>query len=631
MSQLSNSTALRIAFRSVRAERWTLASAVVLALCSAAPCVITPLVVSRLITNIAERRSVLTAVLELAGSVIAGALAGGLSTYLLTAVSERAVATVRFRLLDHIVRLPVGSVRRFGSGELISRLGSDTAQLRVVTDTAVAGLPVCLLTVTALAIAMGLIDWVLLLVVTGTFAFAALGIRMFLAGMRRGSTLQQEALGKMTQEAKAVLDCITTVKAFHAEDRVLRPLGAHMNATATAAIRTARSQSLVSPIMGLGQQCALIAVLSVGGIRLADGDLSGPHFIAFLMYLFQLVSPLMSLAQASGRIQIGVGSANRLDSIFAEASEPTGPPTIDPAAVPQSPTAAQVSVFPSAISHPALELRDVRLSYGSSEVLAGVSFRVPATGLVGVVGVSGAGKSSLLGVVEAFYPTSGGRILLHGRDLQEWPVAAARARLALVEQDSPVLIASVRDNLCLGREEAPRDAELWSRLHDVDLAEVVHALPGGLDCILGHSVQLSSGERQRLAIARALLTDAAVLLLDEPSSALDGANEARLMELLAVAARSRAVVMIAHRLNTIRAADSILVMSGGKVAGSGTHDELLSECATYRAMVHHGEPDNTSVTDSARSGSRATTDGVGSPSMATLSLAAAFATAGATE
>lgn len=575
MVRASESRTLSELFRSIRARRGRLILAVTLALVSASTGIVTPLLLARLLTGVHKSGSQLPVVAALIGVTLVGAFAGGWSTYLLSTVGERAVAAVRLTLLRHVVRLPVATVRRFGVGDLLSRLGGDAAQLRTLTDTTVTALPVSAVLVVAYLVIMGLLDWILLLVVLATFAIASLAIRSFLRRMREGAIAQQTAVGRLAQTAQSVLDSVTTIKACTAESRAVAPVEGEVDEAASAAIRTARSQAAISPLTGLAQQVAIVSVLAVGGAELASGRLSTAYFIAFLMYLFQLVNPLMTLAQGVGRIQTGVAAAGRLDVVLA--------------AAPETLTSAAATIPLVTGPAPAVVLGDVWVRIGGTQVLSGLTMEVGRTGMVGIVGASGAGKSTLFDVLEAFTVPDAGRVLLFGTDLRQWPLVEARRRMALVEQDCTPLRATVRFNLCLGvaddRLATLTDDDLLAVLSSVRLDAVVSALPGGLDAVLGETARLSGGEMQRLAIARALLTGAEVLLLDEPTSALDAENERRIVALLADLARTRAVVVVAHRVSTLRDADTIVVVDAGRVVATGDHTSLLARSPKYQALV----------------------------------------------
>ena len=233
-----------------------------------------------------------------------------------------------------------------------------------------------------------------------------------------------------------------------------------------------------------------------------------------------------------------------------------------------------------------LELRDVDFDYpDGTRVLHGVSFAVPAGTRTALVGPSGAGKSTLLALVEGFYPLSGGSVRWAGTDVRELPRAVLRAGMGYVEQEAPVLAGTIRENLLLAAPDTAEPA-LWAVLEAVGLTPVVARSPLGLDVLVGDDgVLLSGGERQRLAIARSLLARPALLLLDEPTASLDARNETLLRQTLATAAQDRALLVVAHRLPTVRDSDQIVVLEGGRVVAVGTHDELVETDPLYRELA----------------------------------------------
>jgi len=312
----------------------------------------------------------------------------------------------------------------------------------------------------------------------------------------------------------------------------------------------------------------------VGGYRVANGSISVSALVAFILYLFLLVMPLGQAIAAYNQLQMGFGALTRIQEILD--LQP------DDDARPERPGATVVPV-PSA---PLLELDDVSFGYADgTEVLRGVSLRVPAGSRVALVGPSGAGKSTILALIEGFYPLDGGAVRWAGTDVRELPRAALRARLGYVEQEAPVLAGTVRDNLLLTRPDAT-DPELWAVLADVGLTDVVRRSPRGLDVLVGdEGVLLSGGERQRLAIARSLLARPELLLLDEPTASLDARNEQLLRDTLAAASADRALLVVAHRLSTVLDSDEIVVLDQGRVVARGTHAELVESSPLYRELA----------------------------------------------
>ena len=545
------------------------ALAVLLALGSAGLSLVVPYVVSGMVEAVQRGHTPVRQGLELAALVLTGAVAAGWSSYLLGRVGEYGVADIRARMIRRLLAMRPFDVRAGGVGDLVARVTSDAAQLRSVSDVAVSAMPVSAVMVVASLVLMGWLDWVLLLIVIGTFALAGLAIRVFLRGMRHSGQARQEALGVLAERLSSALTTLPTIKAYRAEERVSGPILEQVDRVARGAVASDRSQAFITPLAGLGQQIAIIGVLAVGGARVASGQLTPAHYVAFLMYLFQLVNPLMTVATGFARVQQGLASVGRVLGVLRMRTEPTGP-------------AAEPAPQPGA---PALQLRSVSAGYPGTDVLHGLDLTVPARGVTALVGVSGVGKTTVLNLVERFLDARTGTVALHGVDVAEWPLAALRGRIAYVDQSSALVDGTLRENATLGCRTPPDDAAILAALRRVGLAEAVEALPDGLDTPVGGAHDLSGGQRQRLALVRALLSDADVLLLDEPSSQLDGPNEELLLDVIDETARTRAVVVVAHRLSTIRHAERIVFLDGGTAQTSGTHQELLERSTGYRALV----------------------------------------------
>lgn len=547
--------------------------AVVLALLAAATSLLNPLVVRDLVAALGDGSSLVVPLVVLAALVLGGAACSAWSSFMLGRVGELGIRRLRTSIAAHILRMPLTSIRAAGTGELVARVTNDAAHLRSVIDVGVTTLPVSVVVVAVSLVVMGLLDWILLLVVIGTFVLAGTAIAVFVRGVRRGATGQQVAVGRLAATLTSALGSVATVKAYRAEDRAVDAVDADAGAAARASISADRSQACILPFMGLGQQIAIIGVIAGSGARLASGSLSAPDFVAFLMYLFQLIAPLTVLASGVARVQVGLSALGRIWQVFSLSQEDRGA-TSEPSAV--------RSFDPV----PVLSLRGVDASYDGQQVLTGVDLDVAPRGMTALVGPSGAGKTTVLALAERFLAPTSGAVLLHGHDVTQWPLASVRRRIALVDQQCTLLEDTVRVNLCLGRDRPVGEDEVWSALDDVGMRGVVEQLPDGLDTVVGGAVDLSGGQRQRLALGRALLSDADLLLLDEPTSQLDGLNERRLVGVLDRLARDRAVLVVAHRLSTVRDAQHIVVLDDGRTVGAGSHATLMSTCPEYSLLVH---------------------------------------------
>ena len=556
-----------------------LAVVAVLAVISAGGSLALPMVGAGLVAAIQAGGSPSGWVLVMIGVGLGAAVTGAGATYLLTVLGQRLLCDLRVRTVRHGLRMRVADLRRMGVGDLTTRLTADAAQVKGAIEVGPLQLPLAAVTLLGTVVIMALVDWTLLLATLVAFGVAAAVVSTVVMGLRRRYGVIQEQLGALAHRFTAVLDSITVVKACRAEREVTEDLAGAGRRLASAGVAAGRLEALVIPVITLGQQVALVTVVIGGGARVLSGDLALPAFVAFLLYLLQLAAPLIMAASAVTTLQAGAVATRRFDAVFRTPVEAGGAPAGGPD---RDLTDGDAVVT----------FEDVRFSYGDEPVLRGVDFRVPARGLTAVVGVSGAGKSTTLGLFERFMEPDSGRIRVLGRPVEDWPLDELRGRVAYVDQFYTLLPDTVRRNLVLGHDRTLTDDEQYAALQRVGLADAVRALPEGLDTPLGAATDLSGGQRQRLALARALLSDARLVLLDEPSSQLDGVNENRLRDAIDALAENRSLLVVAHRLSTVRHADHVVVMHEGRVVGEGTPDALADGCPHYRALLlGQGGPD----------------------------------------
>lgn len=557
----------------LRPHRAALGLAAALSLVGAVAALAQPALVARVIDAVGAGRSLLPGVAALVGVLVAGAFLGAAQQFVLQRTAEGVVLSTRRTLTDRLLRLPVVEYDRRRTGDLMSRVGADTTLLRATVTSGVIEVAGSVVIAVGALVAMALVDlWLLLVTVVAVGSGMAIAISVS-RGVRRLSRQAQEAVGAMTAALERALSAVRTIRASGATTREVASIGETAGRAYAAGVQVARLQALVSPASSIAVQGAFLAVLGLGGYRVATGSIAVADLIAFILYLFLLVMPLGRFVHAWTEIQTGLGALARIQEILG----------LDPEhdERPERPAAGAAPV-----GAPLLELDDVSFAYpDGTPVLRGVSLQVPAGSRVALVGPSGAGKSTILALIEGFYPVGSGAVRWAGTDVRELPRAALRARLGYVEQEAPVLAGTVRDNLLLTRPDAT-DPELWAVLADVGLTEVVRRSPRGLDVLVGdEGVLLSGGERQRLAIARSLLARPDLLLLDEPTASLDARNEGLLRETLAAAAADRALLVVAHRLSTVLDSDQIVVLDQGRVVARGTHDELVVSSPLYRELA----------------------------------------------
>ncbi|MDH6622375.1 ABC-type multidrug transport system fused ATPase/permease subunit [Streptomyces sp. LBL] len=556
----------------VRPHRWALLAGALLSLVTGATGLLLPLVARELIDDLAHDRTITGALVAMSGLVVANTALGALGSYVLRRTAESVVLGARRALSSYLLRLRIAAVDRTEPGDLMARITSDTTLLREVTTDSLVGLGTGGLTLVATLVMMGLVDPVLLGVTLAVILAAGTVLGLIVPRINRASRQAQNAVGVMGASLERILGALRTVKASGAEHREERTLHAAAEESWRQSVRAAKWSAAAGNTAGLAMQIAFITVLAVGGARVATGAIDVGTLVAFLLYVFYLMSPIQQVVGAITQYQTGAAALARIEEALRLPAEPAAPP----------------APLPSPGAEPAaVAFADVRFRYADDlpYVHHGVTFDVPAQGMTAFVGPSGAGKTTVFSLIERFYDPESGTITLDGRDLADWELSRLRSAIGYVEQDAPVLSGSLRDNLLLGHPEA--DDDLVTRVvKTTRLDGLVAGLPGGLDTLVGHrGTKLSGGERQRVAIARALLRRPRLLLLDEATSQLDAVNEAALRDTVADVARTTTVLVVAHRLSTVTMADRIVVMDAGRVRAVGTHRELVGADPLYAELA----------------------------------------------
>ncbi|MFJ2608432.1 ABC transporter ATP-binding protein [Streptomyces sp. NPDC087425] len=564
--------AWRLLLGYVRPHRRALAAGAFLSLLTGVTGLLLPLVAKGLIDDLSHDRAITGALLAMSALVVANAALGGLGSYVLRRTAESVVLGARRTLSSYLLRLRITAVDRSEPGDLMARITSDTTLLRQVTTDSLVGLGTGGLTLVATVVMMGFVDPVLLGVTLAVVVGAGTVIGVMFPRIQRASRRAQDAVGAMGASLERILGALRTVKASGAEHREERTLHAAAEESWRQSVHAAKWSAAAGNTAGLAMQIAFLTVLAVGGARVATGAIDVGTLVAFLLYVFYLMAPIQQVVNAVTQYQAGSAALARIQESLALPAEP----------------AAQARPLPAPDAEPAaLAFEDVRFRYDDDlpYIHHGVTFTVPARGMTAFVGPSGAGKTTVFSLIERFYDPASGTITFDGRPLGDWELPALRAAIGYVEQDAPVLSGSLRENLLLGNPEAGEDA-LDEVVKTTRLDGLVARLPKGLDTLVGHrGTKLSGGERQRVAIARALLRRPRLLLLDEATSQLDAVNEAALRDTVADVARETTVLVVAHRLSTVTAADRIVVMDAGRVRAVGTHRELVAADPLYAELA----------------------------------------------
>lgn len=586
----------------------TLVVVAVLSVLGAAATLAQPLLVGEVISRVQSSVPLGALVWLLVAFVVLSSVISGFQHYLLQRTGTAVVFSSRRRLISRILRLPISEFDARRTGDLVSRVGTDTTLLYAVLTQGFADAVGNALILVGAVIAMAVIDPLLLgliIVVVG----ASLAVVVLLSTRIRSASADQQAkVGELSSGVECAVGSIRTIRASGATEREIAAVTENATAAYAAGVRIARVSALIVPIAFVALQVSLLVVLGVGGYRVASGAIDVAALVTFVIFLFLLVQPLASAIGAITSVNQALGALGRIQEVLDLPLEDDADRPSSPAAVPDAVALAfrdvhfrypddVVKAREAAAAEARSVLEQAHLERAADEtvaevdddrdVLRGVSFEVPRGSRVALVGPSGAGKSTILALIERFYDPTEGAILVDGVDARDLSRGDLRARFGYVEQDAPTLAGTIADNLRLA-SPAASDADCERVLRAVNLGDVLERSPLGVDAPVGEDgVMLSGGERQRLAIARALLAAPPVLLLDESTSSLDGVNEQRMREAIDAVATDRTLLVIAHRLSTVVDSDLIVVLDKGRVVGRGTHSELVASTPLYRDLAKH--------------------------------------------
>lgn len=562
---------LRVLWQFVRPHRRTLSLGLTLGLIGTGAALATPMVAKGVLDGLGTDSSLIIPVLILVGLLVVGSLVLYLQWIVLGVLAERVVLDARKSIVRKYFGATVGSLGTRPTGELVTRVTSDTVLLREATSNALVAIVNSVVGLVGALILMAVLDLVLL----GAIAVAIIAIAVLFARLMPPIAVaqrqSQEAVGRLGGILDGTLRAIRTVKSSRAEARESERVISEARISAQHSVRAVKISALAWTFAGGGVQLAIIGILGLGGYRVSTGALAVSSLIAFLLYAFQVMGPVSTLATNITALQAGMAAAARIrqiDDLVTEKGE----------------TASNRSEKTRAPA-PALEFRSVTARYapGREPAVRGMDLEVPARGHTAIVGPSGAGKTSVFSLILRFLTPEAGEIRLGGTPYDELTIDEVRARLSYVEQETPVLPGSIRENLLFSHPEAS-EADIWAALESVHLDSAIRALDEGLDTdLIGSTV--SGGQRQRIALARAIVRRPEILLLDEATAQVDGRTEAAIHEVIRSIATESAVVTIAHRLSTVLDADTILVMEDGVVRARGTHSELMNTDSLYRELV----------------------------------------------
>ncbi len=498
------------------------------------------------------------------------ALSTGLRYYVVTRLGERVVADIRKAVFDRVIGMSPAYFERIMTGEVLSRITTDTTLLLAVVGSSASWF---LRNILLLSGGLVMMLWtspqmtgmVLLIVPVILLPILALGRRL-----RRLSRENQDWIAAASGQASENLLAVQTVQAFTQETTSR----ARFSDVTEHAFSSAKERIFVRALITILVICVvfsgILGVLWIGATNVRDGALSAGELVQFVIYAAMVASSAAALSELWTEIQRAAGATERLVELM-QAEDSLQDPT--------SPIEARMGP---------IEFQSVGFSFPSrpdTPALNNVSFQVDPGQTVALVGPSGAGKSTVIQLMQRFFDPDQGRITLGGIDLRDMARSDFRQHIALVPQDPVIFAASAYENIAFGRPDAPREAVL-AAAHAAAAHDFIEALPDGYDTYVGErGVMLSGGQKQRIAIARAILRDAPVLLLDEATSALDSESEAAVQNAFQTLSQGRTTLVVAHRLATVKTADVILVMDNGRIVDRGTHAQLVKKGGLYARLA----------------------------------------------
>jgi len=478
---------------------------------------------------------------------------------------------LRNRMFRKVLRLPMNWFTESRKGDAISRMTNDLMEVEfsiIGTVEILFKSPIAILVSLATLFYM---SWELTLFSIFFLPISGFLISRIAKSLKHAARRGKEELGSLISILEETLGGIAVIKAFHAEEQFDRRFSTSNERFFKLMRRLYKREYLSSPVSETVSLSVMAVLLWFGGRLVLEGDggLTGDWFIGYLVVFSQIIPPARAISDGWFRIQKGVASLERLEEIL-DAEELQNP-----------------GILPTPELQQAIAFKDVHFGYGGIPVLRGVSFEIERGQTVALVGPSGSGKTTLMHLLARFHRPDAGAILWDGQDLEEFDLTGFRTRLGLVTQESRLFNTSVAENIQLGSTHLETDKDALERAAQASNSiEFIAGMEGGWEAGVGDGGnKLSGGQRQRLSIARALFKDPPVLLMDEATSSLDTESEHKVQQAIDRLMEGRTTLVIAHRLSTVRHADQIIVLDAGRVAETGTHDELMQNKGLYRKLV----------------------------------------------
>ena len=502
---------------------------------------------------------------------IVGAVASYVANYYTTSVGQWVANDLRLRTYNHLQRLSLNYYNTHDLGTLLSTITADVQTIQSFASSATLGILVDLLTIIAMLVVMFLLNWDFSLVAVAVTPFMLLMISRFKKAVKKATKEVRKEQSNIVAVVQQGLESMKVVKAFGRQDFEEQELSQVSNATVEAALKARRVKALLSPVVNIVVAGCTAFVLWRSAALILRSSMTAGELTVFLSYLAQFFKPVKDLATMTNSIAQTAVGVDRVRAILEDSD-----------VIPEKPGARLPPPVKGDIA-----FENVVFGYNQeAQILKGVSFQIRAGQMIGLVGPTGSGKSTIVSLIPRFYDPGSGSVTIDGIDIRDLTLAGLRSQIAYVLQETVLFRGTVADNIAYGKGTASRD-EIIAAAKLANADEFISKMPYGYDTMVGdRGDTLSGGQRQRIGIARAIIRNNPILILDEPTAALDTESERLVMQALQNLMKGRTVITIAHRLSTIRDADKIIVLKDGLLVEQGNHDQLLANHGLYADLYH---------------------------------------------
>lgn len=551
----------------IHPKYWQLIVGIILGFISTGASLFVPQLAQRLINNF---KHISTNLVVITGIIfIGGLIVGALSGLILGIFGEDVVAKLRKTLWQKLLHLPVKYFDNTKTGEISSRLVNDTSQVKNLLANTLPNAVTSLLQFFGALVIMMAMDWQMTLIMFIAVPLVVVALLPIMQQSRKIGRRRQDELANFSSDSTSVLSEIRLVKSSNGEPKELNVGSNRISSLYNIGVKEAFINSLTQPIINMMMMLLFLGILGYGAIRVMNGSLTMGALVSFLMYLFQIMSPVIIISQFFNELSKTSGSTQRINEMLNE---------------PEEVAKDEQNVD---ITNKELKLEHVNFSYeDGKQILHDINVQAKPNTVVAFAGPSGGGKSTIFSLIERFYKPTTGEITIGGQNIDQISLENWRKQIGLVGQNSAVMPGTIRENLLYGLEREVSDDELWHALEMGFAKNFVQEMDDQLDTQIGErGIKLSGGQRQRIAIARAFLRNPKILMLDEATASLDSESEAMVQKALSSLMKDRTTLVIAHRLSTIVDADTIYFIDHGTVSGSGKHEDLVKSTPLYAEYV----------------------------------------------